>query len=273
MKKILVPTDLTPSSVNSTDYAARLCKDTGATLVLLHVYMLPSAVSEIPYVMVSAEELQEASESGLRKEAARVKSLVGMEVEWIAQLGMPSDEITFLAKDKNVDLVVMGMKGAGELDKLVGSTTSAVIRKCHRPVLVIPEQATYSPFKMVAYATDFSYTADASRFQGLKFLINKYSASVVVVNIQKTAKIDISIQNAGKQRLDELFRGIDHTYQIIEDDDIDHGLIEFARQHNPGLLVMMAHKHNLLERLFGSHHTRAMIYHTHTPLLILHDSD
>jgi nucleotide-binding universal stress UspA family protein len=273
MKTILVPTDLSPSSINSTDYAAHLCKEVGATLILMHVYMLPTAVSEIPYVMVSAEELQQSSESGLRKEAERVKSLVNTEVEWIAQLGMPSDEITFMAQEKNIDLIVMGMKGAGELDKLVGSTTSAVIRKCHQPVLVVPEHATYAPFRMVSYATDFSYTADSSRFRALQFLINKFNASVVVVNIQKTAKIDVAVQHAGKERLDQLFEGIDHSYQIIEDDDIDHGLLEFARQHNPDLLVMVAHKHNLLERLFGAHHTRAMIYNTQTPLLVLHDSN
>jgi nucleotide-binding universal stress UspA family protein len=189
MKTILVPTDLSPSSINSTDYAAHLCKEVGATLILMHVYMLPTAVSEIPYVMVSAEELQQSSESGLRKEAERVKSLVNTEVEWIAQLGMPSDEITFMAQEKNIDLLVMGMKGAGELDKLVGSTTSAVIRNATSLCWLFQSMQLMLRSGWCHMLQTSVYPADSSRFRALQFLINKFNASVVVVNIQKTAKL------------------------------------------------------------------------------------
>jgi nucleotide-binding universal stress UspA family protein len=196
-----------------------------------------------------------------------------MDVDWIVQLGLPSDEISFLAKEKQVDLVVMGIKDGGELDKLVGSTTSVVIRKCHQPVLVIHDQTVFAPFRSLAYATDFTYNTDASRFEPLKFLAGKFNAELVVVNIRKQARAVGGDQEGAKERLDQAFNNIRHTYQTVEDDDVDHGLIRFLHEQKPDLLTMVAHKHTLVERLFGAHHTRAMIYQTRTPLLILHDTD
>ncbi len=51
----------------------------------------------------------------------------------------------------------MGMKGAGGLDKIIGSTTINVSRKVKTPVLVIPHDATYTPIKHITYASDFTY--------------------------------------------------------------------------------------------------------------------
>lgn len=273
MTTILVPTDLSPAAQNATNYAANLCKAVGAKMILLHVYMLPVPISEIPYVMISADEIQKASETALRKEANRIFESLGIEIEWIVRLGLASDEIRDMESETNIDLVVMGMKGVGELDKLIGSTTVAVIRKCHKAVLVIPRQAKFVPFKLIAYATDFSYTANIACFEPLKMFIRSFTSELVVVNVQKGGKNIKNEQFAGKERLDQVLKEIPHNYQIIEDDDIEHGLHQFIETRSPDVLVMVAHKHNMIERLFGTHHTKAMIYQTHIPTLILQDKN
>lgn len=271
MKSLLVPTDLSPAAQNATDYAANLCKALGAKMVLLHVYMLPVPVSEIPYVMISADEIQKASETALKKEADRIFESLGIEIEWVVRLGLASDEIRDIEIEKNIDLVIMGMKGAGELDKLIGSTTVAVIRKCHRAVLVIPREAKFEAYKLLSYATDFSYTANLSCFEPLKILIRSFKSDLLVVNVQKAGKNMTNDQINGKERLEAVFEEIPHRYQIIEDNDIEHGLHKFIESNAPDVLAMVAHKHNMLERLFGIHHTKAMIYQTHIPILILQD--
>src|ERR1044072_2088811 len=134
MNTILVPTDFSPTAENAANYAGNLCKELDAKLVLLHVYMLPVPVSEIPYVMVSADEMQKASENALKKETDRLFEMMNIEVEGIVRLGLASDEIRDIEREKNIDLTIMGMNGGGEFDKLIGSTTIAVIRKCHKPV-------------------------------------------------------------------------------------------------------------------------------------------
>lgn len=271
MNSILIPTDFSPASHNATNYAANLCKELGARIILLHVYMLPVPVSEIPFVMVSADEIQKASENALKKEADRIFETTGIEVEWIVRLGLASDEIRDIEKDSNVDLVIMGMQGGGEFDKLIGSTTIAVIRKCHKTVLIIPKEAKFSPLKSVSYATDFSYPVNLSCYEPLKFLVSHFKAELLIVNVQKPGKTLKPEQVTGKERLQPILKNIPHTSHIIEDSDIEHGLQRFVQEHSADMLVMVAHHHNFLERLFGIHHTKEMIYQTHIPLLILQD--
>src|SRR5256885_1202136 len=105
MNEILVPTDLSPASQNATNFAAHLCKELGAKMTLIHVYMLPVPVSELPYVMVSAEEIHQASEVALEKEADRLYDMLGTKPECIVRLGLPSDEIKEIEKERRIDFV------------------------------------------------------------------------------------------------------------------------------------------------------------------------
>ncbi|MEO6000361.1 MAG: universal stress protein [Chitinophagaceae bacterium] len=273
MNTILVPTDFSPTAENAANYAGLLCKELGAKLVLLHVYMLPVPVSEIPYVMVSADEMQKASENALKKETNRLFETMNIEVEWLVQLGLASDEIRDIEKEKNIDLVIMGMNGGGEFDKLIGSTTIAVIRKCHKPVLVIPEGARFVPFRLIAYATDFNYAVNLSFFAPLKSFIKTFKSQLIVVNVQKAGKTLSIEQVNGKEKIEQVLDDTDPQYTIIEDNNIEHGLQQFIEKHSPQLLTMVAHKHNVIERLFGTHHTKEMIYQTNIPILILQDKN
>lgn len=115
MNTILVPTDLSPAAQNATNYAGRLCKELGAKMILLHVYMLPVPVAEMPYIMVTPDEMHKAGEDGLRKEADRVAGSLGIDIEWLVRLGLASDEIRDIEKERHIDLVVMGMKEEAKL--------------------------------------------------------------------------------------------------------------------------------------------------------------
>ena len=267
----MVPTDLSDAAQNAADYAAKLCSESGAGMLLLHVYMLPVPVSEIPFAMISAEEIHRANEIALQREANRIMRSAGVEVEWAVRLGLVTDEIRDIEKDRKIDLVVIGMKGAGELEKLIGSTTISIIRKCHRTVLVIPGEVQFAPLRSVIYATDFSYKTNTACLDPLKWLTTHFNADVQVVHVQKIEKEITPEALNGKKKLAHALAGSPHSYHIVKDNEIEHGLQQFIGQHAPGMLVMVAHKHNLLERLFGAHHTRTMLYHTHIPLLVLQD--
>jgi nucleotide-binding universal stress UspA family protein len=271
MKTILVPSDLSPASQNASSYAGHLCRELGAKMILLNVYMLPVPVSEIPYVMVTADEMQKAGEDSLKKDADTIYRDYGVEVEWIVRLGLASDEISDICRERNIDMVIMGMKGEGELDKLIGSTTIAVIRKSRIAVLIIPQETGYAPIRSIAYATDFSYQMNLACFRPLKFIAGHFGAKLQVVHVQKSGTEMTTNEIAGKQRLEQELEHLGHDQYTVEDSNIEHGLQMFMREHTPDILAMVAHKHNFLERLFSSNHTRAMVYKTRIPLLILQD--
>ena len=126
MQTIVVPTDFSNEARNAGLYAAELAKVFSAKLLLFHAYMLPTPVSEVPYVMITVDELQKENEILIRKEVDHLSRTYGVPVEGIVRIGIPSDEIRALTEDLSIELVVMGMKGAHEqLYVGVGKFTNA----------------------------------------------------------------------------------------------------------------------------------------------------
>jgi nucleotide-binding universal stress UspA family protein len=59
--------------------------------------------------------------------------------EVVVKRGYPVDRILCEAENKNCDVVVMGTHDKGKLHKaLTGSTAQRVLRRCKKPVFVIP---------------------------------------------------------------------------------------------------------------------------------------
>lgn len=275
MKSFLVATDFSPASKAAALYAAKLAKVMGAELTLLHAYLLPTPVSEVPYVMVSVEELQKDNEKMTRELAESLYEQSGVTIKTMVNIGLPADEVCFQAKEIAADIVVVGMRGeSGALDKLIGSTTAAIIRKSHIPVLVIPEKTAYSPVMKLTYATDFSYTMSTRCLFTLQSLMHDSpEASINVVNIQRPGEILSAEQIAGKVRLEPMLEEMKHEYFTIEDTTVEGGIERFLAEQPSQVLVMVAHKHSWWERLFSGSHTREMAYRSDIPLLVLQDKD
>jgi nucleotide-binding universal stress UspA family protein len=273
MKTILVPTDFSTAASNSVRYAARLCHELKAKLILFHAYMLPIPVSEVPFVMVTAEELQKNNEDSLREEAEGIFEESGIEVETLVRMGLPTDEILDLEDEKNVDLVIMGIKGAEGIDKLMGSTTNDIIRKCRKPVLVVPEEIRFNGLQKISYATDFDFEMKLQCFEPLLALVRAFKAELSIVHIKKEGVALTANQNAGKSRLEAIWNNLDHKYRILEYPEFEKGLINYLGQEKADLIVVVAHHHNFIERMFGHHTTRELSERTKLPLLILQDKD
>jgi nucleotide-binding universal stress UspA family protein len=271
MQTIVVPTDFSPEARNAALYAAELAKIFNSRLLLFHAYMLPTPVSEVPYVMVTVDELQRENETLLNKEIEQLSESYGVKTEGIVRIGIPSDEIRVLSEDLNIDLVVMGMKGAGGIDKMIGSTTTNSIRKLRTPVLVIPHHYTFSAIKNITYATDFSYTSSIHLFAVMLDLAKVFHAKIHVINVHKTNEDMKPAQVAGRRALENMFERIDHTFHDVTHQSIMQGINQYMQTHNSELLVMVEHKQSFLERIFSKDHTTAMAYETKTPLLVLQD--
>lgn len=271
MQTIVVPTDFTPESRNAALYAADLAKMFKAKLLLFHAYMLPTPITEVPYVMVTVDELQKENEILIKKEVEHLGHSFGIESEGIVRIGIPSDEIGVLAEDVNIDLIVMGMKETGGLDKMIGSTTVSAIRKLKTPVLVVPHDYRFSSIRNITYASDFSYASSTHLFDVVVKMAKTFQAKVHVINVHKENQDMKADQVGGRRSIENIFDHIEHTFHDITHQSIMGGISEYMQTHKSELLVMVEHKQSFFGRLFSKDHTTSMAYETKTPLLVLHD--
>lgn len=273
MQNILVPVDFSPVSRNAAIYAAELAKLFNARVLLFHAYMLPTPVSEVPYVMVTADEMQKENEEFIRKEAEHLHGTYGVEVEWLVRIGIASDEVKNLVKERSIDLVIMGMKGAGGLDKIIGSTTTNVIRKVKVPVLVIPHDATYNTVNHITYASDFADKSSIELFKPLLELTELFGAKIHILHVQRQQEEAKPAELVSQKTNATVFSNTDHEFVSVQDNSITHGINNYLQTHASDLLAMVAHKHSFFERVFSKSYTTAMAYETRIPLLVLHDKE
>src|SRR5262245_41540581 len=152
LHRILVPTDFSKHSQNALAYAAAFAEKFGAELHLLHVVqdlslILPDPVTGAPAIGPPIDQLTAAVQVALKK-LIQDNNLQQLTVHTEVREGTPFLEIVRFAKEKDVDLIIMGTHGrSGLVHVLLGSVTEKVVRKAPCPVLTVrhPEHEFVHP--------------------------------------------------------------------------------------------------------------------------------
>ncbi|WP_310992182.1 universal stress protein [Aequorivita marina] len=157
MKKILVPVDFSEHSENALEVAASIAKKQNAEIVALHMMGLSDAV-------VTRNESKEAFEAMYYMRLAETRFAEILDKEYLKDVKVTDtvhnytvfSEINDIAKEMDIDLIVMGSHGTGGLKEVfVGSNTEKVVRTSEVPVLVIKHQATNFNPQLGIFACDF----------------------------------------------------------------------------------------------------------------------
>src|SRR5689334_1171838 len=152
LRRILVPTDFSKHSENALQYAVAFADKFGSELYLLHVVQdlalfVPDTVTGTPPVVPPVQQLTAAVREGLQR-VIREHGLERLPVCPEVREGTPFYEIIRFAKEKDVDLIVMGTHGrSGLAHVLLGSVSEKVVRKAPCPVLTVrhPEHEFIHP--------------------------------------------------------------------------------------------------------------------------------
>lgn len=147
IKNILLPTDLSTTSLSAADYAIELANQYKAKIHLLHVLEKTPPILVIRSLDLSQEKIiksfEEEGRKSLENAVKKIKKGTNTEVEIepVLRKGNDYEEIVKYSKEKKVDLIVIATHGrTGLLHTLLGSVAEKVIRYAKCPVLVITPQ-------------------------------------------------------------------------------------------------------------------------------------
>jgi len=145
-RRILFPTDFSDLSTNASAYAISLARRYGSKLYVIHVVDRSGEASGMYVPHMAFDALHKEEESVEAKSLRRICSHIsagGIDVESILYAGIPHDEILRAAREKDVDIIVIGTSGTGGVGRLVfGSNADNLIKNSHVPVLAIPPVAS-----------------------------------------------------------------------------------------------------------------------------------
>lgn len=279
MKNILVPTDFSENAFNALKYSLELFQEQKCTIYLLHVNPIPTYSGSATSLESSMASLQE---SLLKDSKQRLNELL-IRVEGLS-LGHKHTFVTLTAYDffvdtikrevrnREIDLIVMGTKGASGLKKMtVGSNTGDVITKVKCPLLAVPEGAAYNSPKEIAFPTDFQIGYDLKVLDDLLEMAAISKSVIRILHISKEGEELSQEQLTNKQFLQDYFKDVEHSFHSLTGTKLETAVQCFTESRDIDMIAMVAKNLNFFQRILFRPAVEEISYHVKVPFLVLHE--
>jgi nucleotide-binding universal stress UspA family protein len=274
MKKIIACTDFSVNAKSAVDYAFALAQYYKAELILFHSYLVPVPVSEVPPSTEMFEQARSTAEEYITKlkQDLQSKNTEGIIISTYIENENLLLSLEEYCKKNNPDLVALGTRGQRDIvDVLVGSNTMKVINHLAFPLLVVPACARFKPFKKIGFACDFEKVVETTPVDLIKQLAEDFKAELIVLNVDFQNKHFKTETPEESMLLDHLLFRLKPRYQFLEGKDLTSTIDEFAQKNELDILITIPKTHGAFERFFKGTHTSKLIYHTHIPLICVHE--
>jgi len=283
-QQILCPIDFSAFSRHAFDRAVGVARCYDATIAVLHVLPIASAVPAVPFGPEGPGPFgfEVVDRHRVLSEFPRFLALeqsIGVPVTYHAiEASSVQKEILLQVDRLSADLVVMGTHGRSGFERLLlGSVTEKVLRTSPVPVLTVPSHAPdvvpagRGPFRRILYATDFSQGSDLALrhaaslaehaaaqltlMHAVEYLPVGYDP-IVVMPFDVTA-YNTALEEAAKARLrtfvpDAIRLGCD-TDDVVVSGKPYVEILRIAAERQVDLIVLGVHGRSALDKVvFGS---------------------
>jgi hypothetical protein len=92
-----------------------------------------------------------------------------------------------------------------------------------------------------------------------------------LMNVDHHNRVTEAVKGQENFLINDLLRDIKAEFHSIEADEITDGINWFIDRSKLDWLVVIPKKHKLLEKIFRRSHTTELVYHTHIPVLCIHE--
>lgn len=275
MKKILLPTDFSENAYNAAKYAVQLFKKEECLFYLLNTYT--PVLYDNEYLVYSgtqptlSEIYQNKSMQGLERVLRRIKRNYKYEkhhFEKISSFNLLNDEIKEQVIEKEIDLVVMGTKGAtGAEEILFGTHTVHAIKKARCPLLAIPALYEFKPPKNILFPTDYEVEIPLL-LKILKEIAEDNSSSIHILHVYFGVNLSSS-QTSIKKALARAFKDIGHHFYSVTDKGVPRAIYDFQEENEIDMLAMINNKHSFFENLLFTPVVNEIGFNVKIPFLVI----
>jgi nucleotide-binding universal stress UspA family protein len=281
MKKFLFPTGFSANAKHALAYGYSLAKQLKANIVICNAIIEPAEIPQAGLVAWPMEESDalikdSSNELNLLKQHLEDKAEMNSynpAISCIGQAGTVTDVINEIADKQDIDLVIIGTHGNSGLSALlIGNHSREMIDAANRPLLLIPPTAKIVPVKKIAFATDFTNSADDMEcIHQLVKLARPLNAEILLTYIYKEEWRGVTLQNRIDQFMIKIADNANYPniyYREVKARPIASGLDWIGEHGQVDMLAMVHRNHNFIDSLFRGSQTQKMANHIPIPLLV-----
>lgn len=250
MKKILVPTDLSPIAELGLKLAVEIAKRSDAVISLVNFTSHPigesfSATGDIN-LKVDEEanlytvQLLHATKQKMENLAARYSIGNVMIASSIVDDDFKSGIDEYL-KNENIDLIVMGTSGEENVAELfTGNHTEQAIMVSSCPVISVRDGFRIEQFSNIVVAVDIIPGTESARgLETLRLLAKYFDSHIHLVHVHDTASDNRIIESEYFTQMARIANLENYSVTVLEGNDPAERIIDFARQVSAGLIAVM----------------------------------
>ena len=265
-KKILVPVDLSESSLNALNTAVIIAEKHGAYIQILNV-IEPLFISD----ELANSSGTRANEDVLMALAGSVERAYGMEPEVIQKKGNVVEAIIHVSEVQQSDLIIMGTHGAsGYRVDYIGSNTYNTIKHARCSVLTVPPQTKVHSFEKIT----FPVRPVSGALSAYNILCNLISSGAALDIIGLPYHTFGSMPNILDKIVDEkndrfIADKITIKSSWVSGKNIAEDVLDNAYQNKSDLIVITSGIDVITKPNFIGPHAQIMINASKVPLLIV----
>ena len=266
MKTILVPTDFSENADRALIYACNLALKNKAKVILMNSYQAPATTTNVMVDFTTL--LEEDSLKGLDESLIKIKKQFNdVEIVTHGCYGYLSEAISKTSKEFDVDLVVMGTAGSTNLaTNIFGSNTTEAIKNTGLPIIVVPPQTEFLPWKNITFASNILESKNDYPFETLKDLTRIQNCKLNILTVVDEA-VEVDKEKV-EARIASRLQGVDYDINVVEHPSIADGILDFINENDTDLLVLIKKDYGFIEGLLHSSVTRKLALHAHKPMLL-----
>ncbi len=278
MRTILVPVDFTFGSYVAAYYAANLAQTTHAKLFFFHTFYIPVSNQEFYISPDVIQNIALKAKKQLTQFIEEVKQAVpnGASLETSSEVsaGHLQTMLSQLILNHQVDLIVMATHiQKNELLKMVtGSQALSTIKQSEVPVLVIPDSAAFRKIRTVGFTTSLE---DIDNIDVLWPVLQISWLTDIMISF--VVVVPDGEGKHSKEQLEEYlllettFKNTPHKLEVIENQNITQGILDYVDKNKPDILVTMPKKHTFMDSLTHKSITESVIKKINIPVLCLQE--
>ncbi len=278
MKRILVPTDFSPTAEKAFRYALDIALNTGATIILYHIYKPVDG----PFIDTkqTAKQHNIQTETNILKRLQRLKKKVTKEAGTVTVSTLIGrqplvDNILGFAEHNHIDLVVMGTRGTSGLKKImIGSTAAKIAEAADIPVLLVPEKFEWSEHNQIVFASDF-HKSDHEALSFATELLKSKNCTITVLHLVSAYATETERKRERAHfdkytcQLQQPFDKHQLRFHLLETTSFSETIKNLEKKIPYDLLAMVRRKKTFSQKLFGDSFTQTMTFLAKKPMLII----
>jgi nucleotide-binding universal stress UspA family protein len=275
MKKLLVPTDFSDTSKNAARFAVQMAADIqNATIILIHVSDKITGGSDGSPLTEDDDDRRIILTEALSQLKDELLAVAQAPIEFATEKGSSLVEtLTRYVRYQAIDMVIMGITGATRLEQiLMGSNTLEMAKESACPVLIIPPDAKYRKIKNVVLASDFKEVDTTIPVAPLKATLDLFKPALHIVNVDSEHYVELTDEyKVERAKLELMLKNYSPEFYFIRQYDFFDAISQFVDDKNIDLIFIVPKDRSFVSGLFKTSHTKKLAYHSHIPIVAIHE--